>query len=271
MQRYESTSYSPTFRMSGSEESIYTSPTLKKRSRESLEDNRAPTEVSEMAKNYRSPPRHSSYPQSSPRRQPNNYSADTDSSAEISPYHSSQSLPSMRPVSGFESPARNDFRPTLPSLPSLINERCVASDSDQQRGSMRWPDTQIYPQPSSPSFRSSTSQSSYGAPCLQYGYQQPGNQPYLGSGGVQSQRQHVERSPFTSSAYQSGYHEGLYEMGAGVFQDTNKQRKRRGNLPKETTDKLRAWFVTHLQHPYPTEDEKQELMEQTGLQMSEWI
>jgi hypothetical protein len=47
-----------------------------------------------------------------------------------------------------------------------------------------------------------------------------------------------------------------------------KQRKRRGNLPKETTDKLRAWFVAHLQHPYPTEDEKQELMQQTALQMS---
>lgn len=50
----------------------------------------------------------------------------------------------------------------------------------------------------------------------------------------------------------------------------NKQRKRRGNLPKETTDKLRAWFVAHLQHPYPTEDEKQDLMRQTGLQMSKF-
>lgn len=49
----------------------------------------------------------------------------------------------------------------------------------------------------------------------------------------------------------------------------NKQRKRRGNLPKETTDKLRAWFVAHLQHPYPSEDEKQELMRQTGLQLNQ--
>lgn len=57
------------------------------------------------------------------------------------------------------------------------------------------------------------------------------------------------------------------EMGMGMGGD-NKQRKRRGNLPKETTDKLRAWFVAHLTHPYPTEDEKQELMRQTGLQMS---
>jgi hypothetical protein len=52
------------------------------------------------------------------------------------------------------------------------------------------------------------------------------------------------------------------------------QRKRRGNLPKETTDRLKAWLVAHLQHPYPTEDEKQQLMRQTGLQMyqvSNWF
>lgn len=50
----------------------------------------------------------------------------------------------------------------------------------------------------------------------------------------------------------------------------SKQRKRRGNLPKETTDKLRSWFHKHLSHPYPTEDEKQELVRQTGLQMSKY-
>lgn len=59
------------------------------------------------------------------------------------------------------------------------------------------------------------------------------------------------------------------DMGPGGLVGETKQRKRRGNLPKETTDKLRSWFVAHLQHPYPTEDEKQELMAQTGLQMSE--
>ena len=54
----------------------------------------------------------------------------------------------------------------------------------------------------------------------------------------------------------------------GISLDATRQRKRRGNLPKETTDKLRSWFIAHLSHPYPTEDEKQELMRQTGLQMS---
>ena len=60
------------------------------------------------------------------------------------------------------------------------------------------------------------------------------------------------------------------ELGGMGSQGDNKQRKRRGNLPKETTDKLRSWFLGHLNHPYPTEDEKQKLMQQTGLQMSEY-
>jgi hypothetical protein len=83
------------------------------------------------------------------------------------------------------------------------------------------------------------------------------------------------------SAYPPGYHGAEYthghhepylnELGAGQVHDLKgPQRKRRGNLPKETTDKLRSWFVAHLHHPYPTEDEKQELMMQTGLQMSEF-
>ena len=47
-----------------------------------------------------------------------------------------------------------------------------------------------------------------------------------------------------------------------------KQRKRRGNLPKETTEILRTWFHGHLHHPYPTEDEKQDMVKRTGLQLS---
>jgi hypothetical protein len=57
-------------------------------------------------------------------------------------------------------------------------------------------------------------------------------------------------------------------MGHMSHGGDGKPRKRRGNLPKETTDKLRAWFMAHLTHPYPTEDEKQDLMRATGLQMS---
>ncbi|KAJ6788638.1 hypothetical protein PWT90_11108 [Aphanocladium album] len=80
-----------------------------------------------------------------------------------------------------------------------------------------------------------------------------------------------ERSPFAPSRFGMPHHDaGRYnDMGMMGMGGDAKQRKRRGNLPKETTDKLRSWFVAHLQHPYPTEDEKQELMRQTGLQMNQ--
>lgn len=50
--------------------------------------------------------------------------------------------------------------------------------------------------------------------------------------------------------------------------------RRRGNLPRDVTNVLRAWLGSHLGNPYPTEDEKQQLVEQTGLsivQVSNWF
>ena len=48
-----------------------------------------------------------------------------------------------------------------------------------------------------------------------------------------------------------------------------KSKKRRGNLPKPVTDILRAWFHEHLDHPYPSEDDKQILIARTGLTISQ--
>lgn len=80
-----------------------------------------------------------------------------------------------------------------------------------------------------------------------------------------------DRTPFSSVYSTPHYHDAAHfgDLGSATAGADTKQRKRRGNLPKETTDKLRAWFVAHLSHPYPTEDEKQDLMRQTGLQMNQ--
>jgi len=78
-----------------------------------------------------------------------------------------------------------------------------------------------------------------------------------------------ERTPFSAGPYARQYGEYSRYGDLAHGGNDNKQRKRRGNLPKETTDKLRAWFMAHLSHPYPTEDEKQELMRQTNLQMNQ--
>lgn len=50
--------------------------------------------------------------------------------------------------------------------------------------------------------------------------------------------------------------------------------KRRGNLPKPVTHILRTWLQDHLDHPYPSDEDKQGLMGQTGLslvQISNWF
>lgn len=46
-------------------------------------------------------------------------------------------------------------------------------------------------------------------------------------------------------------------------------RKRRGNLPKESTSILNDWFCQHITFPYPKEDEKHQLQAMTGLSISQ--
>lgn len=46
-------------------------------------------------------------------------------------------------------------------------------------------------------------------------------------------------------------------------------QRKRGKLPKETTDYLKAWLHRHSDHPYPSEEEKKQLCHATGLSMSQ--
>ncbi|KAI8148368.1 hypothetical protein BJV82DRAFT_663746 [Fennellomyces sp. T-0311] len=52
------------------------------------------------------------------------------------------------------------------------------------------------------------------------------------------------------------------------------KKRRRGNLPKEVTEFLKSWLVDHKKHPYPSEKEKIQLANRTGLtvnQISNWF
>ncbi|GJQ11701.1 hypothetical protein GpartN1_g3492.t1 [Galdieria partita] len=46
-------------------------------------------------------------------------------------------------------------------------------------------------------------------------------------------------------------------------------RRRRENLSKEKVVLLKEWFDAHVQHPYPTESEKRQLCQETGMQMQQ--
>ena len=75
-----------------------------------------------------------------------------------------------------------------------------------------------------------------------------------------------DRHPFSSGSSGGSYplaFDNLSDYGDG------KQKRRRGNLPKQVTDILRTWFTDHIAHPYPTEEEKMGLMQVTGLSMSQ--
>ncbi|CAP68902.1 uncharacterized protein PODANS_7_8640 [Podospora anserina S mat+] len=186
-----------------------------------------------------------------------------------SPYASHRNLPSMRESAPIESSDRYMSRPTLPRLPTM--------NFDQRSATMpriRGPSSEDdYPD----NFRHimgghSSSNSGEGYPphhrsSAYFGYHHPSRVQSLSMSSVGP----FDRTPFSAGGYGSGYPEYMRvgELGGMGMNGENKQRKRRGNLPKETTDKLRAWFVAHLHHPYPTEDEKQELMRQTGLQMNQ--
>lgn len=63
---------------------------------------------------------------------------------------------------------------------------------------------------------------------------------------------------YGSNAMDESPHANFDSMSSG-------NRRRRGNLPKPVTDILRAWFHEHLDHPYPSEEDKQIFLVRTGL------
>ena len=69
---------------------------------------------------------------------------------------------------------------------------------------------------------------------------------------------------------------GTVEQIQSIGNDNGKTggKKRRGNLPKSTTHVLKTWFNEHLEYPYPSESQKDDLAAQTSLtlnQISNWF
>ena len=113
---------------------------------------------------------------------------------------------------------------------------------------------------------------------------QPQNYPpaarHNGS-AVEYQNQYQQRyDPYRQNAYSGSYAEIEYQaQPTSISQSANfnmvgetadsRGKRRRGNLPKPVTDILRAWFHEHLDHPYPTEEDKQQFMQRTGLTLNQ--
>uniref|UniRef100_A0AAQ5XG05 Homeobox domain-containing protein n=1 Tax=Amphiprion ocellaris TaxID=80972 RepID=A0AAQ5XG05_AMPOC len=70
---------------------------------------------------------------------------------------------------------------------------------------------------------------------------------------------------------------GMASPSTGEEDETDRDRrnnKKRGIFPKVATNIMRAWLFQHLSHPYPSEEQKKQLSQDTGLtilQVNNWF
>lgn len=89
--------------------------------------------------------------------------------------------------------------------------------------------------------------------------------------GYHDQVQRYHTMPHPSSYMSpglSGSPDGYY-FGAPGNQPAHQSRKRRGNLPKDATALFKNWFLNNKDNPYPTEEQKQEFVRQTGCTIAQ--
>ncbi|GLT76834.1 hypothetical protein SLA2020_484700 [Shorea laevis] len=61
-----------------------------------------------------------------------------------------------------------------------------------------------------------------------------------------------------------GYKEKIVDIREEIL-----RKRRAGKLPGDTTSVLKAWWQTHAKWPYPTEEDKARLVQETGLQLKQ--
>ncbi|XP_022132286.1 homeobox protein knotted-1-like 3 isoform X3 [Momordica charantia] len=62
----------------------------------------------------------------------------------------------------------------------------------------------------------------------------------------------------------NGYKEKIVDIREEIL-----RKRRAGKLPGDTTSVLKAWWQSHSKWPYPTEDDKAKLVQETGLQLKQ--
>jgi Homeobox KN domain len=79
------------------------------------------------------------------------------------------------------------------------------------------------------------------------------------------------QAPYTELDYPSQTMNDPQNPNFGALGDSidSRSKRRRGNLPKPVTDLLKEWLHQHLDHPYPSEEDKQYFISRTGLSISQ--
>ncbi|XP_071834756.1 homeobox protein Meis1-like isoform X3 [Apostichopus japonicus] len=103
----------------------------------------------------------------------------------------------------------------------------------------------------------------------------PGSDPPLTS--MVSSVHSGDNSSETDGGLDGGL-ENSIGSGDGTEEDDDekaaRRQKKRGIFPKSATNIMRAWLFQHLTHPYPSEEQKKQLAQDTGLtilQVNNWF
>nr|CAD1831909.1 unnamed protein product [Ananas comosus var. bracteatus] len=64
--------------------------------------------------------------------------------------------------------------------------------------------------------------------------------------------------------FKQGYKEKIVDIREEIL-----RKRRAGKLPGDSTSALKVWWQSHCNWPYPTEDDKAQLVEETGLQLKQ--
>ena len=224
--------------------------------------------------------------QQSVRRQPDQIPTWTQSSQypEISSVYNNQQA-SMYPSQPYSSFRGGQALPSIHDSQPRQDKLSNGMDANRSMGISSYPPLPGYNQPSVT--RMDIQNGVYDARRGSY-YDQaqrhPQNYPPAirhNGGTIDYQNQFQQRyDPYRHNGYGGTYSEMDYQAQptpmpqSGNFNMVGENidsrgKRRRGNLPKPVTDILRAWFHEHLDHPYPTEEDKQQFMQRTGLTLNQ--
>lgn len=192
------------------------------------------------------------------------------------------SLPPVSAITNTRGSSSESERPNVPLLPSFFSH---GQPPTPHTSGSRHPYEADFPppqyNPSPPYLRHSGDQQSHYLPpsptsqSHYSSYTSPRHAPLLTQAYPSSRGgSYMPRPPQPISAHdRSPFSPSMPSMHGGMesFDQVARlgTKRRRGNLPKQVTDTLRNWLTNHVAHPYPTEEEKQQLCQITGLNMNQ--
>ncbi|KAI3822385.1 hypothetical protein L1987_09974 [Smallanthus sonchifolius] len=94
------------------------------------------------------------------------------------------------------------------------------------------------------------------------GHDSMGFGPLVPTESERSLMQHVRQE--LKHELKQGYKEKIVDIREEIL-----RKRRAGKLPGDTTSVLKSWWQSHAKWPYPTEEDKARLVQETGLQLKQ--